>query len=146
MVIRPHPSFLAKNEGKKRMEFREIKPLTEEDTGEHSALCPVASLKTYLEHTKCVKTEKLFISPNNKKKELSISQLGAHVRALIRLADPASKVKVHRVRKMSASHSFAESMVVGELVSTIQWSSPAVFYRHYFTQPETLSKPVVFPE
>ena len=45
MVIRPHPSFLAKNEGKERMEFREIKPLTEEDTGEHSALCPVASLK-----------------------------------------------------------------------------------------------------
>ena len=81
----------------------------------------------------------MFISPNNKEKELSISQLGAHVRALIKLADPASKVKVHRVRKMSASHSFAESMVVGDLMSTFQWSSPAVFYRHYFTQPETLS-------
>ena len=88
----------------------------------------------------------MFISPNNKKKELSISQLGAHVRALIRMADPTSKVKVHEIRKMAASYSFAESMIVGDLVSTFQWSSPAVFYRYYFTQPETLSKPVVFPK
>ena len=105
----------------------------------------VLLLKTYIEHTKSTQTGQLFISPNNKGKQLTVQQLGAHVRALIKLADPTSKVKVHEVRKIVASHSFAESMVVGDLVSTFQWSSPAVFYKHYFTQPETLSKPVVFP-
>ena len=127
------------------MAFREIKPLINEDSGEHSVLCPVLALKTYIEHTKNIQTGQLFISPNNKEKQLTVQQLGAHVRALIKLADPTSKVKVHEVRRIAASHSFAESMVVGDLVSTFQWSSPAVFYRHYFTQPETLSKPVVFP-
>ena len=145
LVIRPHPSFLAKNEGKKRMQFREIKPLLEEGTETPSKLCPVSALKEYLDLTKHANTGKLFLNTNASNTQLTVQQLGAHVRSLIKMADPLCKVSVHEVRKYSASYSFAESMVVGDLVSTFQWSSPAVFYRHYFTQPETLSRPVKLP-
>ena len=145
MIIRPHPSFLAKNEGKKRINFREIKPLLDEETKIPSKLYPVSALRVYLQETQGKSSGKLFLKPTNWDKHLSVQQLGTHVRTLIKMADPSSKVSVHEVRKLAASYSFAESMVVGDLISTFQWSSPAVFYRHYFTQPETLSRPVVFP-
>ena len=127
------------------MSFREVKPLIDKDTNAPSCLCPVAALKAYLEHTGNKQSGKLFLSPGNHDKILTVQQLGSHIRSLIKTADPTFKVKVHEVRKLAASHSFAETMVIGDLVSNFNWSSPAVFYKYYFTQTETLSKPVSLP-
>ena len=144
LLIRPHPSFLAKNELRKRMSFREIKSLTT-DSGTTSKLCPVTALKDYLKSTDKEKAGKLFLSPTNHEKTLSIAQLSSHVKALIRMADPENKAKVKDVRKFAASYSFAETMIIGDLVSSLNWSSSAVFYKYYFTQTETLSRPVSLP-
>ena len=144
LMIRPHPSFLAKNELRKRMTFREIKEL-QSNTGDISKICPVRALKDYLQTTNSKSTGKLFLSPTNHDRHLSIQQLSSHISALIKLAEPGSKAKVHEVRKYAASHSFAETMIVGDLVSALEWSGPAVFYKHYFTQTETLSRPVRLP-
>ena len=145
LIIRPHPGFLAKNESRKRMPFREIKPLTDEDTNVPSKLCPVAALKAYLQHTNNNQSGKLFLSPGDHEKPLTVQQLGSHIRALIKMADPTSKVNVHEVRKYSASYSFVETTVIRDLVSNFNWSSTAVFYKYYFTQTETLSKPIFLP-
>ena len=145
LIIRPHPLFLAKNECRKRMSFREIKPLRDEDTDAPSKLCPVAALRAYLELTETTTSGNLFLTPNNHEKPMGVQQLGSHIKTLITSADPNSKVKVHEVRKYAASHSLAETMVIGDLVSNFNWSSPAVFYKYYFMQTETLSKPVSLP-
>ena len=145
LIIRPHASFLAKNEARKRMSFKEVKPLINKDTNTPSCLCPVAALRSYLQHTGNKQSGKLFLSPSNHDKILTVQQLGSHIRSLIKTADQSSKVKTHDVRKLAASHSFVETMVIGDLVSNFNWSSPAVFYKHYFTQAETLSRPVSLP-
>ena len=126
------------------MNFREIKQL-KADSGDMSKLCPVTALKEYLESTANKSTGKLFLSPTNHEKPLTVQQLSSHISALIKLAEPGSKAKVHEVRKYAASYSFAETMIVGDLVSTLEWSGPAIFYNHYFTQTETLSRPVRLP-
>ena len=144
LLIRPHPAFLAKNELRKRMTFREIKELRS-DNGDISKICPVKALKEYLQTTINKPTGKLFLSPTNHDRPLTVQQLSSHISALIRLAEPGSKAKVHEVRKYAASYSFAETMIVGDLVSALEWSGPAVFYKHYFTQTETLSRPVRLP-
>ena len=51
LLLRPHPSFLAKNEHKKRIETREILTLSGID-GQTSQICPVAAIKEYLDITK----------------------------------------------------------------------------------------------
>ena len=98
----------------------------------------VAALKSYLACTAAKYTGKLFLSPTNHDRPLTVQQLDSHISALKRLAEPDSKAKVHEVRKYAASYSFAETMIVGDLVSAHEWSGPAVFYNHYFTQTETL--------
>ena len=103
------------------------------------------ALKDYLKITDEETTGKLFLSPTNHERPLTVQQLSSHVRALIKMAEPNSKVKVQEVRKYAASYSFAETMIVGDLVSALNWSSPAVFYKYYFTQTETLSRPVSLP-
>ena len=127
------------------MSFREIKPLRDEDTDAPSKLCPVAALRAYLELTETTTSGNLFLTPNNHEKPMGVQQLGSHIKTLITSADPNSKVKVHEVRKYAASHSLAETMVIGDLVSNFNWSSPVIFYKYYFTQTETLSKPVSLP-
>ena len=61
------------------------------------------------------------------------------------MADPETKTKVHDVRKYASSCSFANTMLVGNLVEAMNWSSPATFFKFYFTQTEPLNRPVALP-
>ena len=87
----------------------------------------------------------MFQDHNNSSKPLSLSQFSCQVRSLILKADPMTKVKVHDVRKYAASCSLAETMIVGDLVEALNWSSAATFYKYYFTQTDTLNSPVALP-
>merc|ERR1712121_169784 len=67
LLLRPHPSFLAKNEStQKRWSHKEIKILKLQD-GSISNLCPLTSLMKYLEITKKFKEGDKFLTPKNKK-------------------------------------------------------------------------------
>ena len=71
LLLRPHPSFLAKNEStQKRWSHMEIKVLKLQD-GSISNLCPVTSLLKYLKITKKFKEGNLFLTPNNIKDLIS---------------------------------------------------------------------------
>ena len=77
------------------------------------------ALKDYLKTTDKETTGKLFLSPTNHERPLTVQQLSSHIRVLIKMAEPNSKVKVQEVRKYAASYSFAETMIVGDLVSAL---------------------------
>ena len=145
LVIRPHPLFLAKNESPlKRWKPKEIKPLKLQN-GTVSKLCPIATLRKYLDRNAEVSTGNLFVSPDDNQKQLSIYQLSTHVCKLILLADPNTKAKVHDVRKYATSCALAETMLVGNLADELNWSSPSVFFKFYMTQTEPLTLPVALP-
>ena len=145
LLIRPHPSFLAKNEStRQRWSHKSIKPLILSD-GSTGKLCPVASLKQYLQRTRQSTTGKLMLHPVTQK-PLTIQQLSALVCKLIRRADPSSRgTKVHDVRKYAASCSLAETMDVSEMVTALQWSSETTFWKFYLAPTAPLSVPAVLP-
>ena len=143
--IRPHPSFLAKNEcTQRRWDFKEIRPLRLGD-GSISRLCPVTTTRQYLQRTQMVSSGSLFITPKDHSRTLTIHKLSAHICSIIRLADDVAKIKPHDVRKYASSCSFVNTMLVGDLVSAMNWSSPATFFKFYFSQTEPLSTPVALP-
>ena len=145
LFIRPHPSFLAKNElPYRRWSFKEIKILKLAD-GSTSKLCPVTALRRYLSLSSDRTTGDLLLTPGNHQKKLTIHQLTTQVCSLILQADHTTKSNVHDIRAYAASFAFAEGMLVGDLVSAINWSSPAVFYKFYFTQTEPMERPLSLP-
>ena len=79
------------------MNFRENKKL-KADSGDMSKLCPVTTLKEYLESTANESTRKLLLSPTNHNKPIKVQQLSSHISALIKFAEPSSKLKLKFVR------------------------------------------------
>ena len=145
LYIRPHPSFLAKNEDpKRRWVHKEIRLLKLQD-GSVSKLCPVTTLKEYLQLSPNRKTGDLLLTPGNHGKKLTIHQLSTHICQLIFQADNTTHSNVHDIRKYATSCALAETMLVGDLVSAINWSSPAIFYKFYLTHTEPLTRPVSLP-
>ena len=145
LFIRPHPSFLAKNERpNKRWSHKEIKVLKLAD-GSVSKLCPVTTLKEYLRTSSDITAGPLLLTPGKHHIELSKHQLSTHICSLILQADKTTAANVHDIRTYAASCGFAECMLIGDLISAINWSSPAVFYKFYFTQTEPTPVPVSLP-
>ena len=144
LLIRPHPSFLAKNESTiNRWNHKTIKPLRLVD-GTLGNLCPVNSLKQYLQHTRKVDATKLLLHPKTQK-PLSKQQLSSYICKLILRADPSGRAKVHDIRKYAASCSLAESMDVSDMVTALQWSSEKTFWKFYLAPTKPLSVPAVLP-
>ena len=145
LLIRPHPSFLAKNEHPQiRWVHKEIKVLKLKD-GTVSNICPIAALKKYLQNTSKTKTGSLFLKPNNHKEKFTVQGLSTQICSVILQADPSARAKIHDVRKYAASCALAETMLVGDLVSAMNWTSPGTFMKFYLTQTEPLTRPVALP-
>ena len=136
LMIRPHPSFLAKKESHlDRWELKEVNPLQLPD-GSSSNLCPVASSQ---QATECLWTHPKSGRP------LTVRQLSSYVCKLIKRADPTAHVRVHDVRKYAASCTLASTLDVSHTVSALQWRSPRTLWRFYMTPTEPLAFPVVLP-
>ena len=144
LLIRPHPSFLAKNEStEKRWQHEKILPLLLRD-GSPSSLCPVRSLQTYLNLTSNYKTGCLFLNCKTGK-PLSIKQLSTLLCKLIAKGDPSAIPKAHDIRKYAASFSLSESMQASHMVNAMRWRSPHTFWKFYMTATSPLPMAVVLP-
>ena len=144
LKLRPHPSFLAKNEcPQKRWDHKVIPALPLLD-GSPRNLCPVSSLMEYLNRTSRLRTGSLLIHPSTRK-PLSKQQLSNYVCKLINVADPSGPARVHDIRKYAASYSLAETMDVTGVVGALQWKSPQVFYKFYMCPTTPLKVPVTLP-
>ena len=144
LLIRPHPSFLAKNEStEKRWQHESIKPLLLHD-GSPSNLCPVLTLQKYLNATSSNKTGCLFLH-HETGKPLTIKQLSISICRIIQQADPSTKAKVHDVRKYAASCSLAETMQTSNMINALRWRSPHTFWKYYMYSTPPLSVAAVLP-
>ena len=143
--IRPHPSFLGKNEKpQNRWNHTEIKVLKLRN-GSISKICPVTTLRSYLQRTSKYKKGKLFLPPEKHQKKMSIYSLSKHICEVILMADPGVRARVHDVRKYAASLSFTNTMATEDLMQAMNWSSPVTFFKFYFCQTEPLDRPVTLP-
>ena len=143
--LRPHPSFLAKNEcPRRRWTHKEIKNLILPD-GKVSKLCPVSSLKSYINRSNSSQTGPLFQPFRKEAKPFTVAQLSSHICKLILEADEETKAKVHDIRKYASSCALAQTMLIGELTNAIGWSSPVTFYKHYLSATESLRVNAVLP-
>ena len=143
LFLRPHPSFLAKNEHKKRIDTKEIQTLAGPD-GQTSKICPVAAVREYLGFTRESTVTSLFRNPRDGQ-PITLSLLKFNICSLIKEADPDVRARVHDIRKYTASLTFHQDMQVGELIQEFNWSSPAMFYKFYFMQMEHPGRPVSVP-
>ena len=144
LSIRPHPSFLAKNEcTDRRWPHKIIPPLFLED-GSSSHLCPVKSLQKYLKRTSSYKTGSLF-RHHETGKPLSIKQLSTTVCKLILQADPTVRATVHDVRKFSAAFTLSETMQTANMIDALHWRSPHTFWKYYMCTTPPLNRAVVLP-
>ena len=144
LSLRPHPSFLAKNEcPQKRWSHKQIEALRLPD-GSISKLCPVTTLTEYLNRTSRVTKGNLLLNPSNQK-SLTKQQLSNQIRKLILKAEPDAPGKAHDIRKYAASCSLAETMDVSGMVNALQWKSPKTFYKFYLSPTAPLTVPVTLP-
>ena len=142
--IRPHPSFLAKNEcPQKRWTHKVIQPLRLSD-GTISDLCPVAALAEYLRRTSRITVGSLLIHPSTQK-PLTKYQLSSYISKLIHKADPHKDAKPHDIRKYAASCSLAKSMNISGMVNALQWKSPHTFYKFYLSPTVPLTVQATLP-
>ena len=132
LSLRPHPSFLAKNEcPQKRWAHNTVLPLYLSD-GTRSKLCPVASLAEYLNRSSRITTGSLFIHPYTQK-PLTKNQLSTYICKLILIAEPDKPVRVHEIRKYAASCALAQSMNISGMVHALHWKSPHTFFKFYMS-------------
>ena len=144
LLIRPHSSFLAKNESyETRWQHKSINSLQLAD-GSPSHLCPVRSLQEYLRRTSRVKEGPLYIHPSTQK-QMSIYQLSTTICKLIRTAEPSVKATVHDVRKYAASQSLLETMQISDVVEAVNWRSPHTFWKYYMFPTKPLVRTAVLP-
>ena len=145
LSLRPRTSFLAKNESsQKPWKAIIIKPLKTPE-GEDSNLCPVATLRKYLDISQSEGSKDLFLPLDKSAKPLQICQLKTAVCQLIVDADPNTKANVKDIRAYAASFALEDTMLLGELVRAIGWSSAVMFYKHYLVEVERLERDVVLP-
>ena len=143
--LRPHPCFLAKNESSTiRWEPLTIKTLIMPD-GTLSKLCPVSSLKEYLDSSTNRKSKVLFQPVNKEAKLFTSNKLGTQICKLILEADPLTKVKVHDVRKYAASQALAQTMLVGDVTRAMGWSGTSTFFKYYLSPTEPLTVRAALP-
>ena len=143
LSLRPHPSFMAKNETPTtRWHHLKIIRLTDEQ-GTTNVLCPVRALETYINLNQGARG-KIYLNDDNSK-ELSIFQLSTHVCRLILRAEPNARAKVHDVRKFAASTSAAESFNLGKISEAIGWKNVSVFVKSYLFETPPLRVLVSLP-
>ena len=129
------PEFLAKNQrpGDPSPSIR-IPPLP---SGPDLKLCPVRSLKKYLQVTKSFrgKRRKLFIGLNPKfRSDLSVNALSRWLRETISIAyssGPPPSARPHELRAWSSSLAFALNISMTDIMEAAYWRSPSAFINHY---------------
>ena len=144
LQLRPHPSFLAKNECPQKRWSHKIIPALRLSDGTISNLCPVHALAEYLRRTSRTTTGSLIIHPSTRK-PLSKQQLSNYICKLINEADSSGPARVHDIRKYAASCSLAETMDVTGMIDALQWKSPQTFYKFYMSPTPPLAVPATLP-
>ena len=130
--LTPHVAFLAKNElPNNRRDPWIIVPLPQD-----TSLCPVATLKTYLDRTSHFKNGRLF--QRERGGTLSVAGVRQQILYFIKKADPDSIPKGHEIRKIATSINYFQFMDFESLRKYTGWKSSKVFFKHYYKSLDAL--------
>ena len=102
LSLRPHPSFLAKNECPQKRWSHKIIPALRLHDSSISKLCPVNTLTEYLRKTARITSGNLLIHPSTQK-PMTKHQLSKRICKLINMAEPDKPARVHDISKYAAS-------------------------------------------
>lgn len=132
VLLIPHPTFLAKNEDPQhRWSPWKILPLPLD-----LSLCPVHTLRAYLDRSSHISSGPLFIREGGG--NLSMSAIRQQILYFIKQANPDSVPKVHDIRAVATSINYFHYMNFTDLTRYTGWKSPLVFKRHYLKSLEAL--------
>ena len=133
--VRPDPTFLAKNElPSDRWRPWSIPNLKDRDL----ALCPVQSLKDYLNATCSTKLENVFLTLTGTR-PLSARNISTALCQVIKAANKDCFPSGHDVRKVASSLAIFNGMAFSELSRYTGWKSEGVFFKHYCSRIQELS-------
>ena len=105
--------------------------------GEDKTLCPVQSLRDYLDATSSITTGPLFRAQTSPR-PLSRSNISANLQAIIKAGDKDSFPLGHDIRKLASSLAFFSGMKLKEISRFTGWKSSSVFLKHYCLSIENL--------
>ena len=130
VTIIPNASFLAKNEGPlfRRSPMKIIAILNRD--GSPHALCPVNTLRNYLDATRMYKGQKLFVNPETLA-PCNKGRIVFYLRKLIRISQPSAYVKFHDCRILSSWQAFWSNMSWSNLRAKGFWKSNAALSNFY---------------
>ncbi|XP_068244294.1 uncharacterized protein [Palaemon carinicauda] len=132
VLLSPNKVFLAKNEDpQNRWSSWKIVPLPQDPS-----LCPVTTLKSYLNRTSMKSTGPLFIRENGG--TITLKGIRQHILYFTKQANPESFPHVHDIRAVATSVNYFHHMNFDELTKYTGWKSPKVFKRHYLKPLEAL--------
>jgi len=126
----PDPTFIAKNEDPSRRREPIVIPHLLKEDGTPHVLCPVDTLKKYLEYTSEMNEGPLFLNPISLR-PCSIPKMRNLFKNLVNLSNPDARGRFHDVRKMGSSLAFFEGMSLSELCGRVGWSSVRTFRKFY---------------
>ena len=109
---------------------------------EEALLCPVRSLRAYLDRTKSLRGnshKNLFCPVQCPESPMSKNAISYLLRTLIKEAHqelredlmPVLKVKPHEIRAVATSVNFKQNLSLEAVVSAAQWKCASVFANHY---------------
>ena len=141
-------NFRAKNDIKfkglpRNFLIKELSSLVGQE--EEALLCPVRALRTYISRTKDKvgpNMSRLFVSPRNPRRPSSKNAISYFIKELVREAHrslcpelmPILKVKIHELRAVSTSVSFAHNLSLESVMNAAQWRCNSVFASHYLKE------------
>ena len=141
-------NFRAKNDIKfkglpRNFLIKELSSLVGQE--EEALLCPVRALRIYISRTKDKvgpNMSRLFVSPRNPRRPSSKNAISFFIKELVREAHrslcpelmPIFKVKIHELRAVSTSVSFAHNLSLESVMNAAQWRCNSVFASHYLKE------------
>lgn len=130
------PDFLYKNQRLGRtppnIYFPSLLP-----TGEYHALCPVYTLRAYINKTSNTEHSAVFLSPLRGNRPLQSQYISLWICRLIEMADPDKLPRGHDLRKWASSIAWTRGVPPSQIVDKMFWSSSGVFMDKYLGQNNT---------
>lgn len=101
-------------------------------TGERSGICPLTCLKEYIRRTKSVRNDdSLFVSFLKPNKAVGTQTISRWIALVLKSAGVDVSFGAHSVRHASSSKAASLRVPIDQILSTVGWSSEAVFAGFY---------------
>ena len=125
------PGFLYKNQRLDHTPPQITIPALFDNNNKSHPLCPVMTLKKWLDSTSNFNGTSLFFDPKSNKK-LATPRISSILCNLISAADPGKFPRAHDIRKVASSLAWTRGIPLNKIVENAFWKNPSTFVNKYF--------------